>query len=98
MNPEIAQMQRDIRELRNIIFQLVKTDRYIFEKGVQFLDGRNIQLGVATGTKIGTASTQKLAVYGETPVAQQVGISAPSGGGTQDLEARTAINSVITAI
>ena len=51
--------------------QLLKSDRITFYKLVQFLDGRNIQTGLTTGTKIGTTTTQKLGFWNTTPVIQQ---------------------------
>ena len=73
---------------------LLGLERYTFQKHIQLFDGRNIQTGRATGTKIGTATDQLLAFYGVTPVNQPATISDPSGGGTQDAEARTAINAI----
>lgn len=37
---------------------------------VKLYDGGNIQTGTATGTKIGTATTQKLAFWNATPIVQ----------------------------
>ncbi|MDO8518475.1 MAG: hypothetical protein Q7S26_04275 [bacterium] len=37
-------------------------------------------------------------MYGITPVIQANAITAPTGGGTIDAEARTAINSIRTAL
>lgn len=54
----------------------------------------NIVLGTSTGTKIGTATTQKLGFWNATPVVQQSHIADPSGGATQDAEARTAIAAI----
>ena len=91
--------QQDIEQVREIMRQELeffnRTDRFTFQKLLQILDGRNIQLGQNTGTKIGTSATQKLSVYGETPAVQGAAISDPSGGVTQDAEARTAINALI---
>ena len=85
-----------IREIiKEELSNLIKSDRYTFHKLLQILDGRNIRVGITSGTKIGTATTQKLSVYGVTPVVQGATISDPSGGGTQDAEARTAINTII---
>lgn len=68
MNEE--QVRQIIREeLGNFFY----SDRYIFEKNLQYLDGRNIQLGQGTGTKFGTATTQKMAFHGSTPIAQRSG-------------------------
>jgi len=87
-----AQVRQIIREeLRNLFF----SDRVLFEKHLQIMDGRNVQVGKTTGTKIGTESTQKLGFYGVTPVDKPDTISDPSGGTTQDTQARTAINALI---
>lgn len=77
---------------------LSTSDRYTFQKMLQLFDGRNIQFGRTTGTKIGTATDQKLAFFGKTPVIQQSAIAAPVGGATVDTEARTAINSIRTLL
>ncbi len=71
---------------------------YVFSKHLQLLDGRNIVVGKTTGTKIGTEDTQKISFYGATPVIRASHIANPSGGITTDTEARTAINSILTAI
>lgn len=36
-------------------------------------DGKNIVLGTTTGSKIGTATSQKLGFWGATPIVQRVG-------------------------
>jgi hypothetical protein len=41
-----------------------------FDADLQIGDGKNIILGTTTGTKIGTATTQKLGFYDKTPVVQ----------------------------
>ncbi len=95
---EIEILQNRIKKLEDIVFELVKSDRYIYKKTVQILDGRNIQFGLTTGTEIGTASTEKLAFHGKTPVVQASAISARSGGLMIDGEARTAIGTIITVL
>ena len=63
MNEEqIRAIIRD--ELKNVL----KTDKFVFDKNIQILDARNIQLSRTTGTKIGTAIDQKLGFFGTTPV------------------------------
>lgn len=60
--------------IREELASLIRSDRFTFEKLVQFLDGRNIQVGVTTGTKIGTAggsTGQKLSFFGNSPVVQR---------------------------
>ena len=58
-------------------------------------DGANLALGTTTGTKIGTATTQKIGFFNATPVDQPAAVADPAGGGTIDAEARTAINAII---
>ena len=48
---------------------------------ITFVDGINIAVNTTTGTKIGTATTQKLGFYSATPVARQTHVAdAPAGG------------------
>jgi hypothetical protein len=47
--------------------------RLAFEVCGSFADGINWQFGTATGTKIGTATTQKLAFFNSTPIVQPAG-------------------------
>lgn len=94
----------EIRQIiREELSSLIKSDRFTFEKHLQLLDGRNIQTGRGTGTKIGTATDQKIAFYGKTPIVQQGSINAPStpGGLYSQSDAQsavTAINSIRTAL
>lgn len=64
-------------------------------RGITMLDAGNIVLNATTGTKIGTATSQKLGFYNKTPVDQPATVPDPSGGGTVDAEARTAIGLII---
>jgi hypothetical protein len=75
-----------------------QTSKTVVEKSLQVLDGKNIQLGRANGTMIGTDSDQKIGFYGTTPVAKQGAITAPTGGTTVDSQSRTAIASIIAAL
>ncbi len=60
-----------------------------------FENGVNITFRTTTGTKIGTATTEKMAFWNATPVAQPAHIADPTGGATVDAEARTAINAIL---
>jgi hypothetical protein len=51
--------------------------------------------GTLRGLKIGSASTSLLGFYGATPVDRPDTVADPTGGGTVDAEARTAINALI---
>ena len=101
MTNEDKEIVREI--IREEFQELLASDRYIFHKLVQFLDGRNIQVGRTNGTKIGTATDQKIAFYGETPVVQAGAIGAPSTPSAAYVQAEaqsavTAINSIRTAL
>lgn len=95
MNEEILKRIEDL-EFKVDLF--VKQDRYLLQRNLEFFNGKNVKLGLRTGTKIGTATNQKLGFFNKTPIIQVSAISAPSGGATIDSEARTAINSIRTAL
>lgn len=67
---EVEQLRVRVEYLEGVINSLVLSDRVVFSRHIQMLDGRNIQLGT-TGTMIGTASTQKIGFLGKTPIGQQ---------------------------
>jgi hypothetical protein len=95
MDEKIAQLEREITQLKKQVNDLVYSDRYVMEKALQLFDGRNIIIGRTTGTMIGTATDQKLAFFGGTPVDRPATVTDPSGGTTIDSEARVAISSLI---
>jgi hypothetical protein len=63
--------EEQVRQIiREELSGLLASDRFIFQKLIQMLDGRNIQTGLTTGTKIGTSVSQKIAFWGKTPIVQ----------------------------
>lgn len=66
--------------------ELLKIDRFVFNKHLQILDARNIQLGRTNGTQIGTATDQLLSFYGVAPVNQPDTVSDPSGAGSAGVD------------
>ena len=88
-----AQLEARIAHLENLLAGLVFSDRYVFQRDIQLLDGRSIQTATGTGTKIGTSSTQKLGFWGATPVVKPTttGITAgfTAGGGTTVTDSST---------
>lgn len=100
---ELEQLETKIKELEGRLNKLDVSDRLIFYKLTQILDGRHVQLGLSTGTKIGTATTQKLGFFNKSPVVQRSAIGAPSSPGatysqSEAQSAVTAINSIRTAL
>ena len=92
-------IEERLEKIEKLLEQFVKSDRFIFWKTAQFLDGRKIQVGKANGLTIGTETTQKLGLYNTIPTAQQSHIADPAGQATDlDAEARTAINSILVAL
>lgn len=88
----------DEQKIREIIRDELSKGKFIISRPSQILDGNDIVLGQTLGTRIGTSSTQKLGFYGATPVVRQGSIADPTGGVTQDAEARTAINSILDVL
>ena len=68
-------------EVRQIVREELRgfsvNDKYTFQKHIQMFDGRNMQLGRGVGTKIATATDQKLGFYGNTPVDQPATVTDP---------------------
>ncbi|HEC65751.1 MAG TPA: hypothetical protein ENI23_10675 [bacterium] len=95
MPPEnTQQLEERVKKLENIIFALVYSDRYIFDRDIDIGDRRNIRLSKIIGTKIGTATGQKLGFWNTTPVDQHepVGVTlgfVDVGTGTEITEADT---------
>ena len=69
-----------------------------FFRPLRFASGMDIILNTGTGTKIGTGTTQKLGFWNATAVVQPVHIVDPTGGGTVDAEARTAIDAILAQL
>jgi len=96
--------EEKIREIiRGELRNLIKDDRYIFERLIQISDGKNIQTGRTTGTQLATSADQKIALHGATPSIQQSAISAaPSMSATYVQSEQTAqsarINDLIAVI
>ena len=67
--PEITE-ERIKEIIREELGNLIKSDRFTFEKLIQILDGRNIKLGTGTGTQLADGNTQKLGFWGTTPAGQ----------------------------
>ena len=77
-------------------FTYANITKYAFESSLFSLaDAVNIATNATTGTKICTATTQKIAFWNAAPVTQPAHIADPSGGVVIDAEARTAINSIL---
>lgn len=89
----------EVRQIiREELASLLGNDRYIFEKDIEIFDGRNMQTGRTRGTKIATSTDQKIGFYGATPIIQAATIGSPSGGSVIDIQARSAITSIIASI
>lgn len=91
MTPE--QVRQIIREE---LGDLIKSDRLTVARLLQFLDGRNIQVGKTTGSKFGTEAAQKIAFHGIAPCIQASAISAPATQGVGYVQAD--VQSIVTAV
>jgi hypothetical protein len=101
----------DEQQIRNIIREelafMIKNKKLVFPFPIQILDGNDIILASEHGTRIGTASTQKLGFLGATPIAKQAGAlrdmsTEPTPGvSSTDYSARAGvqdINAVLTTL
>jgi len=82
--------------IRDELQEFLASDRYIFHKNIQILDGRNIQVGTANGLKIGTETTQKIGFFGATPVDQPVAVDEPNN--SADTYIKVEAQTVVTAV
>lgn len=95
-----AQRAEVKKMIEDAFSEILGVDRFTFQSDVQIFDARNIQLGRGTGTKIATATDQKLAFWGATPVDRPDTVADPSGGGSSatdaiDIAARQKIVQII---
>ena len=67
---EFELLKKEVQDLRKIINFFVLVDRYQFQRDIELLDGRNIRVSQVTGLKIGTAITQKIGIWNQTPISQ----------------------------
>ncbi len=100
---KIAYEATHLSPIANVNYDLGQTGttrRYntIFLDGSIDLLAADIVTDTTTGTKIGTGTTQKFGFWNTTPVVQPSHIADPTGGGTVDSEARTAINSILAQL
>ena len=87
--PFDLEQQEQIREIiKEEMSKFDFSDRFMIYKTMQFLDGRNIKLGIGNGTKIGLATTEKIGFFNTTPVIQQTDgadlTNSVTAGGTTD--------------
>lgn len=96
--------EEDIKKIvQEELEHFMSPDKFIFQKGIQIFDGRNIVLGKTTGTKVGTETTQKIGFFNTTPVVQQSKITDASAPGSSYVQAEqitqtNAINKLIDAL
>lgn len=66
--------EEDVRKIiREELAFMIKNKKLVFPFPMQILDGNDITLASNVGTRIGTASTQKIAFLGATPIAKLTG-------------------------
>ena len=92
------------RLIREELSFFLSPDRYVFQKHLQLLDGVNVQIAKGTGTKIGTETSQKIALHNATPVIRaahiaDVSIGSIAGGDTVSSSAiSTELSEIATAV
>lgn len=83
MTPELELQIRNI--IKEELFVFLKLgNELVFEQNVKLLNGRNIQVGTVTGSKIGTSTLQKIGFYDVAPIVQRSGSAQAAVSGTAD--------------
>lgn len=72
---EFLALKSEFENLRKRYDDLEMTSVYLFQRHIQMLDAANIICGSNNGTKIGTATTEKFAFHGATPVTQRASLA-----------------------
>lgn len=93
---EIEQIKERLEKIENLLASLSYSDRFIFQKHLQLMEGRNISTGTGTGTKIGTATTNKIGFFNALPVVQQGAISNPND--QSGIYVQADVQSIVTAV
>lgn len=99
----IAEIAKELQRIEVKINAFDYSDKFIFQKHLQIADGRKIFLGTTTGTRIGSATTEKIGFYNKTPVVQAGAISSPTPPGVAYVQAeaqsaRNAIDAIRTVL
>jgi hypothetical protein len=75
----------------------ITDQRQAFSVCGSIAEGVNLVLGTATGTQIGTATTQKIGFYGKTPIVQPA-IGSATAGATYTSAEQAILNAVVAAV
>ena len=78
MPNELEQLKKRVEDLEREVKFYVRADRYRFLRDVEIGDTFNLRFSGNTGTKVGTSSSEKLALWGVTPVDQPAAVSDAS--------------------
>src|SRR3990167_9495984 len=70
---EITQLKNRIELLEKVLGTVLVSDKVLFKRHIELLNGRDIKLGTGTGTKIGTAIGQKIGFHNSSPTTQRSG-------------------------
>ena len=102
LREELAQSNKRLALLENLVFDLMRTNKYRFSKSIQMQDGRNMEFNTGTGTRIGTATGQKISFWDVTPIIQPAAAAQAAVTGTADstysANEVTLINDIVTLV
>lgn len=93
----INDLSQKMDDFNDLFHRMDYVDKFYLTKPL-VLRNTKIRIEGTEGLKIGENATDKLGVYGVTAVVQAGAITSPTGGGTQDSQARTAIDAIRTAL
>lgn len=106
LKQQVDGIEKKLDDFLNIYYRTNFPDKVVFTKKVSLLNNDFVFEGTgiskidaqSAGVSLGSSTTQKISLYGKTPIVQQGAISSPSGGTTVDSQARSAIDSIRTAL
>lgn len=88
------------QQVREIVRDEMAKNKLVLNRPMQVLDGNDMILGKAQGTRIGTGISQKLAFLGSTPIIQRTAAAQAAVSGTADgtysANEQTLINDLVT--
>lgn len=95
---ELDVLRRRVEELEKALKLFMYGDKFRFPRDIYLQNGIDLHFGAGDGTKIGAASTHKLAFWGVTPVDQPATVSDPTVGTVSGSGDDTNINTNFTNI